>query len=306
MRIVTLPPGATDLVRALGLGAQIVGGLGAGDAQPAQVAREVDPPRPDTPLLAGVTPHSHLTRYLLDPVALGAAGPEVILTEEVCPVCRAAYTPLADGAGVGRGALGSGRAAQVQVISFTPRRLEDALAPIAPVGALLGQAQRGQALSRARGARLLALSMHVARHLVRSGGTRPTVALLRTDGERVVAPGYWYPDLVDAAGGVPLLAQAGGEDVPLTPAEVGAASPGLVVLGADTLVRAEAALAGLRPEIGAVPAWALRLDGLFTHAGPGLVEAVETLLRIISPAALGANGTPPPPDRAFPVPVAEG
>ena len=71
MRIVTLPPGATDLLKALGLGAQIVGGAGTSDAPPAQVAREVDPPQPDAPLLEGVAPHSHLTRYLLDPAALG-------------------------------------------------------------------------------------------------------------------------------------------------------------------------------------------------------------------------------------------
>jgi len=33
---------------------------------------------------------------------------------------------------------------------------------------------------------------------------------------------------------------------------------------------------------------------------------VEVLLRIISPAALGANGTPPPTDRAVPVPSPAG
>jgi iron complex transport system substrate-binding protein len=299
MRIVSLPPGATDLVRALGLGAEIVGGVEDG-AGAARVARDVDPPQPDAPILEGISPHAHVARYLLDPDALGAARPEVILTEEVCPTCRAGYASLADGAGVGRGIV-SGR--PVQVVSFTPRRLEHALAPIAPVAAVLGRAERGQALSHARGARLLALSMHVARHLVRSGGRRPTVALLRADGDRLVAPGLWYPDLVDAAGGVPLLARAGEEDVPLTPAGVGAAGPDLVIVGADTLAQAEAALETLRPAVAAVPAWALRLDGLFTHPGPGLVEAVETLLRIISPAALGANGTPPPPDRAIPVPA---
>jgi hypothetical protein len=98
----------------------------------------------------------------------------------------------------------------------------------------------------------------------------------------------------------------GGQDVPLTPAQVGAAGPDLVLVGAETLTQAEAAVGLLRPAVGAVPAWALRLDGLFTHPGPGLVEAVETLLRIISPAALGANGTPPPPDRALPIQAPEG
>jgi len=43
----------------------------------------------------------------------------------------------------------------------------------------------------------------------------------------------------------------------------------------------------------------LKLDGLFTRPAPHLVDAVEVLLRMVFPAALGANGTPPPPERAL-------
>src|SRR6188472_4021661 len=105
MRIVTLPAGATDLVEALGLASEVVGQAsepaGASDQdQAGDLAREVDPPEPDRPLVAGVAPHPHVARYVVDEPALAAARPEFILTEEVCPVCRALYRGLADGVAV--------------------------------------------------------------------------------------------------------------------------------------------------------------------------------------------------------------
>jgi len=39
--------------------------------------------------------------------------------------------------------------------------------------------------------------------------------------------------------------------------------------------------------------WSIAPDFLLNARGPGIVAAVETLLRAIFPAALGANGTPP-------------
>jgi iron complex transport system substrate-binding protein len=303
MRIVTLPPGPTDLVEALGLASEVVGRTGdpaavPGHNQAGDLAREVDPPEPDRPLVAGVAPHAHVARYVVDESALAAARPEIILTEEVCPVCRALYRGLADGVAVAEAGV-DGR--DVPLLTFNPRRLEDALAPIVPVATLLGRAERGERLLHARGARLLALSMHVARHLVRTGARRPTVALIRgeADGDRLVVPGRWIPDLIDAAGGIPLLVGAGEDDVRVTPEEVGRAQPEIVVVGADGPAwadRGAAAMAHL--SVPGAQVWALRYDGLFTRPGPRLVEAVEVLLRMISPAALGANGTPPAPDRA--------
>jgi hypothetical protein len=96
---------------------------------------------------------------------------------------------------------------------------------------------------------------------------------------------------------------AGADDAPVSPAALRAAALDLLIVGAedaegqDGLARASAAGAF---EGVAAQRWALRLDGLFTRPGPHLVDAVEVLLRMVFPAALGANGTPPPPDRARP------
>jgi hypothetical protein len=40
--------------------------------------------------------------------------------------------------------------------------------------------------------------------------------------------------------------------------------------------------------------WAIGVETLLPPPGPGLVESVEALIRIVTPEALGANGTPPP------------
>jgi hypothetical protein len=169
------------------------------------------------------------------------------------------------------------------------------------VATLLGQAARGERLLHVRGARLLALSMHVARYVVRAGGRRPTVGLVQvTPQEGLVAPGRWFPDLLDAGGGVPRLVAAGAADVPVTPADLQSAALDLLIVGAegpDGLARATGAARALGEAAG--ERWALKLDGLFTRPGPYLVDAVEVLMRMVFPAALGANGTPPPPDRAL-------
>ena len=40
--------------------------------------------------------------------------------------------------------------------------------------------------------------------------------------------------------------------------------------------------------------WAINAGVLLAEPGPGIVDSVEAILRIVMPEALGANGTPPP------------
>jgi iron complex transport system substrate-binding protein len=267
-------------------------------------------------LIDGVAPHTHPTRFAYDRAALVAAHPDVILTAEVCPTCLAVYRPVADGVARATATV-DGR--EVIVLAFDPRRLEDALAPIVPVATLLGHAERGQRLLHVRSARLLALSMHVARYLVRNGGERPSVLLARldesaaADGRSLLVPGLWLPDMIDAAGGRPLLAVAGGEDVRTTPATAQAARPDVLILASRSSPAEQEGVAAdllARPGWEDVPAiaagrtWLLRFDALLASPGPHLVDGVEVLLRMIFPTALGANGTPPAPERALPLATA--
>ena len=102
-------------------------------------------------------------------------------------------------------------------------------------------------------------------------------------------PGHWVPDMVAAAGGVPVLGAAGGRSVRTTWDAVAAAAPSVVVaapcgFGLDDSARlaAEALAAGLLP---GVPLWAVDANASFARPGPRLVDGVEALAAILHPAA---------------------
>lgn len=268
MRVVCLAPGVEDLLGQLGLGARIVGRDG-------------------------------------DPAALAAARPDVVITPEPLDQSFPGYRMLEHGVAVAESSVGG---VTVRLLSAAPARLEHVVEQLRLVPAELGEGARGAALHRTRSARLLALRLHVARYLVRVGGHRPPTVFLDVD-RGLRAPGRWLPDMVDAAGGVPLLVAGGEADRDVTVADVGAAQPELVLLGLRPppgRSLAESAAAAL-PEWGALieaaahAAWAVDLRRCFDRPGPALVEGVETLLRIIMPAALGANGTPPGETDAIPL-----
>jgi iron complex transport system substrate-binding protein len=97
------------------------------------------------------------------------------------------------------------------------------------------------------------------------------------------------PDIVAAAGGVPVLGVAGGRSVRTSWEAVAAAGPEVVVtapcgFGLDDSARlaTEALAAWLLPD---VPLWAVDANASFARPGPRLVDGVEALAAILHPAA---------------------
>jgi iron complex transport system substrate-binding protein len=98
--------------------------------------------------------------------------------------------------------------------------------------------------------------------------------------------GHWVPDLVERAGGVPVLARPGGRSVPATwPELVEAARDVDLVLvapcgfGVDAAV-AQAATVAERLGCSA-PVWAIDANALVVRPGPRLVDGVETIAAIL-------------------------
>jgi iron complex transport system substrate-binding protein len=345
VRIVSLLPGVTEVIYELGLGAQLVG-RGRECTEPAAarlvpvVAYEAARAKGGWGAADGeavgpfvaAPPHHHEAPYCLD-AAVRSVRPEVIVTTETCPVCAARYEPAGIGppsVAVAQGALGG---EPVRVVSVTPGPLEHAVDLIPAVAAALGVPERGRALHQTRSARLLALRMHVARFLVRSGAPRPVVAFVEGSAPPR-APRPWIAEMVDAAGGRPaVLARApsttGGVRIagmvgtaagwPAQAAPDGAAAadvvaglpafqPDVLVVGtrAPDIAAGRAGVARLlaRDEWCDLPAvrhgrtWLVQLSPDFDHYGPRLIHGVETLIRIIFPEALGANGALPAPHLA--------
>ena len=286
MRVISLVPNGTEILFAVGAGDLVVG-----------VSHECDfPPEARTrPILTGsaLTPGmsaaevdqavsaqvgSGLSLYTLDEARIAELAPDLIVTQQLCPVC-AVSTGQVDGA-----VRPLPRCPDL--LSLDPRTLADVFADIRQVGTATGRSAEAEALLRDLQARLDAVRERV------TGRPRPRVVALEWL-DPPFAGGHWVPEMIEMAGGVDGFAQAGDHSRRLTWDEVRAADPDhLVVMpcGYDE--------AGAREQMGLMaenPAWrelrAVRegrvhpvdANGCFSRPGPRLVDGIERLAAIFHP-----------------------
>jgi iron complex transport system substrate-binding protein len=278
VRVVSLLPSATDIVRALGLDDELVGVTFECD-EDARSGRTVVVGGLDTTGLAPgeidayVRANAGAGLYELHADALAGLDPDLILTQDLCRVC-AVPAGQVDAALAHLGC----RAA---VVTLDPHTLDDVLASILLVGARTGAEEQARLLLDRLTARLAAVRAAVA------GRPRPRVAVV----EWVDPPfpaGHWVPDLVTAAGGIPVAAVPGGRSAPTTFAAMAAESPDLVVVapcGFD-LAGAVAQAGPVVEAFPGVPVWGIDADRLVVRPGPGLVDGVEALAAILHPDAI--------------------
>ncbi len=279
--IVSLLPSATEWVCALGLDgdlravtfecdepagvargcAVVVHGLPATDAD----GRPLDPGAVDALVRARLAGGEPL--YTLDPDALAAIAPDVVLTQDLCAVCALPADAVEQACEL----VGSPAA----VVRLDPHTLDDVLDGALHVAAACGVPERGQALRSALRARLDAVADAVR------GRPRPRVLVLEWTDPPFVA-GHWVPELVTAAGGDPVLAAPGGRSIAVGWPEVhDAAADADAVLVAPCgygLVDARRQAERLLPRLPPGPAvWAVDAGAVVTRPGPRVVDGVEAL-----------------------------
>jgi iron complex transport system substrate-binding protein len=291
MRIVSLVPNGTEILFALGAGDQVVG-----------VSHECDWPAEarQRPILTGsaLTPGMSaaeidqavaaqvgegLSLYTLDEARIADLAPDLIVTQELCPVC-AVSTEQVEGA-----VRPLPRCPDL--LSLDPRTLGDVLADIRKVGAATGRQAEAEALLRSLEERLAAVRARAA-GLPR----RPRVLALEWL-DPPFAGGHWVPEMIEAAGGADAFARPGDSSRRLTWEEIAAADPDVLVVmpcGFDE--------AGARAQIDLIaghPGWqALRAvregrvhpvdaNGCFSRPGPRLVDGIERLAAIFRALSLG-------------------
>jgi iron complex transport system substrate-binding protein len=284
MRIVSLVPNGTEILFALGAGDSVVG-----------VSHECDFPEEARrrPILTGsaLTPGmsaaevdaavsaqvgSGESLYTLDEARIAELAPDVIVTQQLCPVC-AVSTEQVDGA-----VRPLPRCPDV--VSLDPKTIGDVFADIRRVGELTGRAEEAEALLAGLERRLEAVRSRVA------GRPRPRVLALEWL-DPAFAGGHWVPEMIDRAGGIDVFGEPGGHSQRLTWEQVAAADPDVIVAmpcGFDE--------AGARDQIETVanlPQWkALRAaregrvfpvdaNGCFSRPGPRLVDGIERLAAIL-------------------------
>jgi iron complex transport system substrate-binding protein len=289
VRVVSLLPSATEIIYALGLEDQLVGVTFECDEPPsARRDKTVVLGGQDT---SGMTPAAidALVRrqvaagqdlYTLHAGALAALVPDLILTQNLCRVCALPAGQVTDALEY----LGC----TAEVVSLDPHGLDDVLATILTVGRHAGASQRAEHLVAGLKGRLAAVRDRAA------GRDRPAVAVIEWIDPPFTA-GHWVPDLVTAAGGRPVAAEAGGRSVVTSWDQIAAARPDVAVVAPCGFhldgAAAQAELAAR--QLPGVPVWAIDADGLVVRPGPRLVDGVEALASILHPEA----GVPAPADR---------
>lgn len=284
MRIISLVPNGTEILFALGAGDMVVG-----------VSHECDFPEEARrrPVLTGSALRPGMTAaevdgavsaqvgsghslYTLDEAAIAELKPDVIVTQELCPVC-AVSTEQVEGATRPLPRC-------PEVVSLDPRSLADVFADIRRVGELTGRGTEATALLAELARRLEAVRSAVA------GKPRPRVLALEWL-DPPFAGGHWVPEMIGLAGGIDAIAEPGSHSARLTWDQIAEADPDVVVAmpcGFDE--------AGAREQVASVadrPEWqSLRAvreervhpvdaNGCFSRPGPRLVEGIERLAQIL-------------------------
>jgi iron complex transport system substrate-binding protein len=279
VRLVSLLPSATEIVYALGLADQLVG-----------VTFECDEPaaaRLDKAVVVGGRDTSGMSPaeidgyvrqqvaagkdlYTLDSGALAALAPELILTQDLCRVCALPADHIQQALDY----LGC----TADVVTLDPHSLNDVLATIVTIGVRAGAGPRAEDLVAELRSRLAAVAARTA------GRRRPTVAMIEWTDPPFTA-GHWVPDLVEAAGGQPVAAQAGERSVQTSWDAIAAAAPEIVVVapcGFD-LDGATAQAQTVAHLIPGAQIWAIDANGLIVRPGPRLVDGIEALASILHP-----------------------
>ena len=283
MKIVSLLPAATEMVCAVGAGADLVGishecdfpedirdraVLTSARIGPLASSREIDD-------AVRAVVHDALSIYSVDEAKLGALAPDVIVTQDLCEVCavslddvRSAVARLAN-----RDAI--------TIVSLHPMRLADVWGDIETVARALGRAEQGREVRRACEERVAAIAERAAR-----ATTRPRVVSIEWL-DPIMLGGTWMPELIELAGGTAVGVRAGDLAPTVTSAELRALAPDVVVVKpcGFTAARTLEERPLVERLVEGLVARATISDGnaFFNRPGPRLVESLEILAACIHP-----------------------
>lgn len=286
-RVVSLLPAATDIVLALGAEDDLVAvshlcAMPANRAVPRVVSTTIDSDALSMSAIdAAVRAASDakIAPYHLDDATITSLAPTLVLSQGLCPVCAVPDDQakrLAD----------PSSPTCARLVTLTPRTLADVAADIRTVGEALDRKNEATIVARDFERRIEKVR---AAAKARKDPPRSVVVLEWFD--PLWVSGEWIVEMVEAAGGKPLLVTAKDPSRRIEWSDLVQADPDVIVLAACSMdiERATRELPSLRSN----PAWrelrAVRegrvflLDGEhhFSSPGPGLARGVELLGEIL-------------------------
>lgn len=286
VRVVSLLPSATEIVCAVGAADALVGISHECDF-PAEVRdrRVLTRPRIDVggssraiDAAVRAVVADALSIYAIDGDALADLAPDVIVTQDLCEVCAVSLDD------VRRAVAALAHRSDVRIVSLRPTRLGDVLADVETVAAALDRGDDGRRVRRGLEARLAGLAARAG------AGPRPRVVSVEWL-EPLMLGGTWMPELIEVAGGEALGVTAGGPAPTITPDDLVAMAPDVVIVKPcgfpleRTLAELDAVHRAI-PEAVRRTARVYACDGnaFFNRPGPRLVESAEILAACIDPA----------------------
>jgi iron complex transport system substrate-binding protein len=282
VRIVSLLPSATEILFVIGAGPEVVGvthecdypadAVGLPHLTTSAIPSGSTPAEIDRHVRAGL--HSGSSLYSLDGRALARLEPDLIVTQELCDVCSVSYEQVASAVRRLRG--------DPRVVSLEPSSLDEVLGTIATLGLLTNHVDGAETLIASLRVRLDVL---LSDQVIKSHLLTRVLFLEWTDPP--MSAGHWIPELVELAGGEPILANPLRNSRRLDWNDIAAADPDAIVVapcGFD-LERTRDAIAMLDEvatwrELRAVRAGrVLAMDGnaYASRPGPRLVDTAEIM-----------------------------
>jgi len=296
VRIVSLVPHATELLFALGLGEQVVGVTHECDHPTAasslpHVTRDVLPPG----LSAAEIDREVRERtergeaiYALDEQAVRKLEPDLIVTQELCPVCAVSYDEVQG--------LAKKLPSCPKVVALDPKTFGETLGDVKTVAELTKANAAAKQLVLDIRARVDAVRKAVA--------GRPPVPVVAIEWfDPVFVAGHWTPQLIEYAGGIDMIGLAGEHSEQRQWEDVIDAQPEVVVAmpcgyDAQTAYREAEMHASELAATGAKRVVAVDGGAYFSRPGPRLVEGLELLAHILHPDLF-----PDAPAAALDVPI---
>jgi iron complex transport system substrate-binding protein len=281
MRIVSLVPHATELLFALGLGDQVVAVTHECDYPEAALALpHITRDRLPAGLSAGEIDAAVRERtergeaiYELDAELLRELEPDLVVTQELCPVCAVSIDDVRAVAGT--------IPSQPRVVALDPHTLGESFGDVRTIAQHTRSREAALDLIARQRARVDAV-----RVAVRKAEKVPTTAIEWFD--PVFIAGHWTPQIVELAGGIDVLGFPGERSEQTTWDVVAAAAPRVVVAmpcGYDaerSHAEASAHVDALR-SVGAERVVAVDASAYFSRPGPRLVDGLELMAHILHP-----------------------
>ncbi len=281
MRIVSLVPSATEMLFALGVGADVIAVTHECDYPPAarelpKITRDVLPEGLNAAQIDAAVKERTLrgeSIYELDTKALHDLRPDLIVTQALCSVCAVSYDDVR--------AIAVELETHPRVISLDPHTIGEVLGDARTLAQAIDRKDAAVELIREAAGRIDRIRLAVR------GARRPRVAALEWL-DPPFAAGHWTPQLIEYAGGEDVLGFPGENSEERTWDEVAAVQPDVVIVmpcGYDAeIAHREAEMH--RDELAALGAGevvAVDAASYFSRPGPRLVDGLEMLAHILHP-----------------------